>query len=355
MTEKTETEWKPAEPEARRESPSLFAPIILIALGVLLLLGNLNMLPTLNWRAALQLWPVLLIFIGFNILVRQIPGLIGTLLSGVVALAAVAFFGLVLLLGDRVPVVGSYTDTDLRMHEISFAEEDISSATIDLSFSAFPADVSALEDSPNLIEGVIATYGEVEFEPEREGERARVRVRARGGGPFFWFNPADFFDAVERERWDIGLSPRVPLELHGDGGSGPVNLQLSGLMLSRLEHDGGSGPSTIALPDGDYEVSYDGGSGPATFLLPESGRQTLEIDSGSGPVRLTLPSTVEAQLVVTDDGSGALSLSDRFELVAGEADGEGRWETPGFAENDADRIIIFLDQGSGPVTIEEEG
>jgi hypothetical protein len=355
MTEKTETEWKPAEPEARREGPSLFAPIVLIALGIYLLLGNLNLLPQLNWQAALRLWPVLLIFIGLNVLVRQISGIIGTLLSGVVALAAVGFFSLVLLLGDSLPVVGSYMETELRRHEISLAEEDVSSATIDFDFSAAPVDVSALDDSPNLIEGVVPSFGDVVFDTDQDGDEVRVRVGTQGGGPFMWFNPADMFNGDERERWRIGLSPRVPLELHGDGGSGPVDLQLSELTLSGFVHDGGSGPTTVALPGGDYEVQYEGGSGPATFLLPESGQQTLEIDSGSGPVRLTLSPGTEAQLVVTDDGSGALRLSDRFELVEGELDGEGRWETPGFAESDADRVIIFLEQGSGAVTIEEEG
>lgn len=353
MTEKSETEWKSAEPKEHRESPSLFAPIVLIALGVYLLLGNLNLLPDLQWHVAWRLWPVLLIFIGLNILVRQVPGVAGTLLSGIVALGAVAVFSWVLLAGSDIPLFGRFMDVDLRQQEISFAEEDVSAATVDIDFSAFPAEITALSDSRNLIEGVITSSGEVEFETEREGNEARVRLGARSGGPFFWFNPADFA-GDQREMWRIALSPRVPLTLRADVGSGPVDLQLSDLMLNNVDLDGGSGPSTIAFPAGDYEVSYDGGSGPATFILPESGQQTYEIEGGSGPISLVLPADAELRVEVTDDGSGGFRPGARLELVEGQQDDEGTWETAGFSERGDSAITVFLDIGSGPVSVDEE-
>ena len=85
--------------ERRRTSRSVFGPVVLIAVGVFFLLQNLNVLPPLNWPAALQFWPLALVFVGVNVLVVQARPPLGTLLSLFVALAAVGVFGYLLLSG----------------------------------------------------------------------------------------------------------------------------------------------------------------------------------------------------------------------------------------------------------------
>ena len=67
-------------------------PVILITAGVLLLLAALDKLPDLHWEAALQLWPLLLIFIGLDIIVRLVPHPFGTILSLVLALIVTGIF-----------------------------------------------------------------------------------------------------------------------------------------------------------------------------------------------------------------------------------------------------------------------
>ena len=42
----------------RRPPRGLLFPVLLIALGALLLLGNLGLIPPLSWRAILSLWPL---------------------------------------------------------------------------------------------------------------------------------------------------------------------------------------------------------------------------------------------------------------------------------------------------------
>ena len=83
-----------------RSSRSLFSPIVLIAAGVFFLLDNLGVTGGLDWRTALAYWPLALIFIGVNVLVVQIRPPIGSLLSALVAVVAVAIFGFVLLRGS---------------------------------------------------------------------------------------------------------------------------------------------------------------------------------------------------------------------------------------------------------------
>ena len=72
---------QPMQPRYR----SIFWPLVLIAVGVLWLLGNFNVIAPVNLFALLRLWPVLLIAVGLDILVgRRWP-----LASALIALATV--------------------------------------------------------------------------------------------------------------------------------------------------------------------------------------------------------------------------------------------------------------------------
>jgi hypothetical protein len=90
-----------------RRSHSLFGPIVLIAIGVFFLLVNLGIIQdySFNWTAVLQLWPLFLILIGVNIIVKQAPPPVGSLLSALVGLTALAIFGYVLLFSDDNPML----------------------------------------------------------------------------------------------------------------------------------------------------------------------------------------------------------------------------------------------------------
>ena len=65
----------------RRQQPSLLGPIVLIAIGIYFLLYNAGLVPSLNWWAALRYWPLLFVFIGLNIIVRQAPRPFAAILS----------------------------------------------------------------------------------------------------------------------------------------------------------------------------------------------------------------------------------------------------------------------------------
>jgi hypothetical protein len=127
------------------------------------------------------------------------------------------------------------------------------------------------------------------------------------------------------------LSPRVPLALNLDTGSGSYTFDLSELQVAGVDLDSGSGAVTLALPSGGaYPVRIDSGSGAVEISLPEGADVRVEIDSGSGSFRPT----------------------KRLRLVKGERGGDGVWETEGFTSAD-DAITVILDQGSGSVVIVE--
>lgn len=337
----------------KKTSRSMLGPVLLIALGIFLLLANLGMLPDLNWGMALRLWPLLLIFIGLNIIVRQVGRPFGTILSFIVALLAVGVFGYVLFFADQTPIfdrLNRLSQGKIERSEISVPLQDVATAEINIHANSQGATITNLVDSNNLLEGEITHRGELILESNVVGSRANVNLETKADQDWFLrLNPIQWFKSIDESIWTIALNPRIPLELLLDLGSGPAFLELEELELINLNVDGASGSTELLLPDGDYGVEYDVGSGSVSATLATSGRQSLNFYGGSGGLKIIVPVEAEVRLVA-EDGSGTLHVMDgRFEKVL-DQDNEEIWQTPGF-EKSPDRAILFVDIGSGSVTI----
>lgn len=334
----------------RRRGRSLFGPIILITLGIYFLLANMGIISGLNWVGVLQLWPLILVFLGLNILVRQAPGALGTLLSGLVAITAVALFGYVLLGGEDNPLLnrlGVASNIEIIHEEIEFAAGDIEQATINIDLDAVDSEISALSDSPNLIEGTVSYIGELIFETDTSGDQAEITLDAHDN--LFPFLSIGGLGYDEGDDWQIGLNPQVVTALDIDAGSGALMLNLAGLTLSDLTIDTGSGRSEIFLPGGEFDVEMDSGSGSTEMTLAGDGRYHINFDAGSGSLTLYLPPTTAARINF-DGGSGRLQIEDdRLQQVSGD-ERDGVWETVGFATADS-FAELTIDVGSGSVWV----
>jgi hypothetical protein len=355
MSELKSEEIETPEKPRRKRGRSMFGPVLLIAAGIFLLLANLNMLPSLNWQAALRLWPLLLIFVGMNILVRQVPRPAGTWLSALVAIAAVALFGYVLLFAEQIPFVdrlGGLAIGTPNREEISFPADDVSSANVVLHMAAPHAEVVGLEDSNDLVAGSVTYRGDLLFDTTMSDGHAFVELDTVGDNALFsWVDPANWFDSEVAEDWRIGLNTQVPLTIHLDLSSGSTNADLKSLNIAGLEVEGSSGRATLALPSGNFDTIYDVGSGSVSLELPEEGRQRITIDGGSGSLTIVVPDSIEVRIVISDTGSGQLSVdNDRFARVRDGEEGASTWETDSYA-GATDHVDLVLDVGSGSVTV----
>lgn len=342
---------------SKRGSSVLF-PVILIAAGVVLLLSALGRLPDLNWEALLQLWPLLLIFIGLDIIIRLLPRTLATILSLLLAMVAVGIFVAVLFFADEIPLIedlASESTQEVVNEQVSYPAVGAASADIFLDLGSRSTTVSSLVDSDNLIEADISYVGDLIFETSTSNGLATVELDTRDSNNWlYWINPAHWFDSEEGRRWRIGLAKDVPMNLNLDLGSGAAGLNLEDLTLSALTIDGASGHVDLALPSGDYDMVYDSGSGSVIINLPDSGHHRYVIESGSGSLSFELPATMEAMVVVEDKGSGSLNIDKSlFSRIKDDDDGEGIWVTPGY-DDSRNRIELVLDTGSGSVSIHSE-
>jgi len=355
--EKEPVEETPTKAKSKRGTSMLF-PVILIGAGVLLLLAALDILPGLNWTAVLRLWPLLLIFIGLDIIIRLVPRPLGTILSLILALAAVGLIVGVLLFADDIPIISEITGDSVKEvtnEQISYSAEGVETADIFLNLGAQSTTLSSLEDSDNLIEADVSYAGDLVFETSTANGQATVVLDTKATSDWqYWFNPTHWFDSEEMRRWQIDLAEDIPLNLDLELGSGSARLEFEGLTLSALTVEGGSGHVDMTLPGGDYDMFYDSGSGSVTIILPNNGRHQFLVESGSGSVGFVLPETMEAVIIVEDKGSGGLRIDKAlFTLIEGDDDGEGVWVTSGY-EDARNRLELILDTGSGSVSITSE-
>ena len=347
----------PKKPRSKR-AQSMFFPVLLIALGTILLFVALDLITTVNWEAALQLWPLLLIFIGLDLIVRVVPSPGGTILSLIVGLVAAGIFVYVLLYSNQVPFLAEsvgQAGADLKNETLTYPAEGLAAAEMALSIGSQGATIGALDDSLHLIEADVSYTGELVFDVETISDTAVVELKVSSAADWvYWMNPLNWFNETDDNRWDIGLSPDIPTNLDLDMGSGSANLQLKDVPLTALKVDGSSGRVDMELPDGDYDLAYDVGSGSVSITLPRKGLHIFQVEGGSGKLEILVPSSMEVMVVVEDEGSGRLTIDESlFKKTEIGEDGQDVWATDSYSDT-VNRLKLVLDIGSGSVAVEGE-
>jgi hypothetical protein len=310
----------------RRRPPSIFWPLVLVGAGVILLLSNLGYLPWQTWNLLWRLWPLLLVALGIDLLIGR-RSVVGAIVSAFIILLLIGGAAAVVFFARDIPVLVQVTGPiEMRTQHVEYPLTGVERASVTVDWTSMPGYLSALRDSPNLIQGDVAYRGQLNFDASVDRGQADVILDSHFTG--FWLGPLDLHDQ-EKERWDVKLSPKVPLDLTFDAGSGPCDFDLTGLQIDSLFLDTGSGPIELILPSGNtFEAQIHGGSGPIAITLPESVGARVELDAGSGPFR----------------------PSERFRLVGGERDSDGVWETQDFRTAEH-TVVLMVDQGSGPIHI----
>ena len=321
---------------------SLFWPIVLIGIGVIWLLTNIDILPIVSAGSIMRMWPLVLIFLGLDLLI----GRTSTLASAVIGLLAVGTLIAILVASPRInPQSISQPTIKVFTEPVNLAKN----ATIDLNLSSYPVSVTQVKDQDHLFEAELGVYGTVDYQVS--GTETRKITLHHSSSPENWFNlPLSRIPL----RWDIGLNPSVPTDLTVDGGSGSANLDLSTINLTALNIDVGSGSFDITIPtsrDG-YTASLEGGSGSLRVLIADNQNLNLKINGASGSIKIDLPANSAVRIESLDSGSGSLSIPGRFTKIqnSGNRD-EGIWQSNNFDTEKESIVIQIVDIGSGSITI----
>lgn len=268
-------------PPLRRRRGSIGGAAILIAIGVLLLLGNL--LPDFRaWSVIARYWPVILILLGlgklwdYSVQSRD-PGRRSGLSGGIIALLI-----LVILFGVAVS-----RNRGARRWDIQHKSETVElqgAESVRAEFQMPTGELKISGGASKLFEADF-DYAESEGDPHTEydvsGKEGVLRVTQTQSG--------DTHVRIlgRQNTWKVRMNDRVPIELTVHLGAGQGDLRLQGLLLTRLEVHIGAGELTLDLR-GDRSKSLDaeihGGVGSATIRLPKNVGVRVNASGGIGSI-----------------------------------------------------------------------
>lgn len=339
--------------------PGLFFPLLLIAIGLILLLQNLGLLSNNIWDILWNCWPVLLIVIGLDSLLKR-HGVAGPvffiglgaifLLSNFDLLAwntwdllfqlwpvMLIAWGLDLVIGHRswwgsllalvllalilagVFALGNVI-TPAETEQISWEpNERITLLNASLKPAVGSLNIEALSDNKNIVEGTI-NY--------RQGTTIEKEMSERNGTATFSLvlsgntiiNP---INQTSLPDWNIDLATSMLLDLDVSVGVGDADLDLEKLSLENLNVDVGVGRCEIILPAADLTANINGGVGETVIYLPKDTTVSLIKDTGITSVSLPADFTKARE--------------DEYKYNA--------------TQNDLPQITLYVEQGIGRLEI----
>ncbi len=224
------TDRRPGGPGARWRGAELIG-IVLIALGVVYLLGNLGIF-LISWGV---IWAVALIAVG------------GVILYGAVRPA--------------------------RHGSSGAAVPRESSTRLELDLGVGAGRFRLAGGASQLVE-VASTNDDIATRVDRTGDRALVRLRQDvAWWPFAWRGGSD---------WVVRVAPDVPTVLAMSAGAGDFSIDLSEMTVADARLQIGAAKARIVLPRprGTVEVRVTGGASQIAFEAPPGVEYRLETSGG---------------------------------------------------------------------------
>jgi hypothetical protein len=261
--------------EERRHG--LIGPLILITIGVLFLLVNLNLLAPSFWGIAARFWPLLLILIGLDLIIGR-RSAVGAI---IVAVLWIVLVGGAIWLSS--PQGSAYLPTTpTTSDEVAIPLGDIKSASISLDNGLSVTTVGPLgPDATDLVSGTFRHPDGVSISQNYRvvGTEGRLALVQQGASWAFWV-PGE-------SRWDLKLSPRVPIALSVNGGVGRLTLDLNGLAVTSLNINSGVGSVEVITPgSGAVTMRLNGGVGSSTIIIPSGMSARIRTNGGLGSINI---------------------------------------------------------------------
>lgn len=332
--------------ETRRTSNSTpFWAFVLIAVGVIWLLAQAHIISGANLAVLFQFWPIILIAIGLNLLFGRGSQVLSMLIGAATVILMIAL----MVVG---PSLGLGMNQEIHTSQYAEPIDNTTSAQVELDLSVGSVAIKALNDSNELINADLNYIGDVTFNVDHVGTEKFVTLTSENDSTQ-WYNFIGFSISGaddDRLRWDIGLTPDIPLDLRLHGGVGDSTFDLSGIQLTNLSLNSGVGDSTIILPGGSFKLSLNGGVGETRVNFSENAAVDATIQGGVGSIILDVPDKAAVRLE-NQGGLGGVNVPAGFIRVSGQ-DNNGVWETASYGAASSDeRIILRVEGGVGGLTV----
>jgi hypothetical protein len=276
------------------------APLILIAGGVLVLLANLDYIKWESLLRLLDLWPVVLILVGIQIIAsRMLPASVAAATG--TAAVALALIGAILYVALAPPLPPGtprdFSDKTQGLRQATL-EIDLGSVRLDVRGAPLDSDLYQAHFDFPLGEG-----------PRANLDRSAATVRIESGDHHFgWLGFGG------RRHATIKLNDSVAWAIRVNSGASHQVLELSQVQVTRVDVDGGAShlELTLGKPSGEVPITINGGASHVVIRRPPGTAVRIRVSGGASSL-----SADGSQLSGHDEltwDSGYAGASDRYDI-----------------------------------------
>jgi hypothetical protein len=276
--------------------------LVITAVGVLLLLGTLNVLDF-PWETVSRLWPLALVLWGMAILSgrRGAAGLVSV--AFLVFLFSLAAIGYLWSQGKWGPV------GEVKVQNLVAAYTDpTNSASLKIQGGAGTFTLDRLTDQ--LVTARTETNrGEYALDSLRSDQKERVTLSSPSWQGFWW--------GRYRNKAEVALHAQPLWEIEADMGAAKIDFDLTPFRIGRLHLKTGATSMQVRLGDRADETRFvlETGASSAEIAVPQS--SGVEVTNKSGLTSLDLPGLVKSGNVYRTDGFDVAEKKIYITLQAG--------------------------------------
>ena len=245
-------------------------------LGVFLLLSNLGMMSNTSWTVLLRWWPVLLIAGGLDLIIgrHSIWSAIIGLMLGVALLAGVVWLS-----------IGMTPSASIESYELQYELGEAETVYANLSATAGELTIKSGAESGNAAEAIISKSANEEIRDDYyvQGDRGYFDLENEG---LFILYPA-FQGASAKSVWDVSFNEDTALVLDSQLIAGDQRFNLNELRVKRFNVKTIFGRNTVVMPrKGDYAGDAEIIFGKMMVFVPEGAAVCIYADTGLTSVSL---------------------------------------------------------------------
>jgi hypothetical protein len=281
---------------------NLLLPLALIAIGALILLANLGVLSTEALQRLADLWPLILIIIGVQLVLNHVlprpqATAIGLAVTAVIVIAAVAYAALA-------PKNAAATQ------RVNAPIGGLSAGVLDLSYSAASVTMEAGDTGNDLYHATIDYPGD-ENPPTVSFDQQTGTVSISENGNFGGFH---LFGSNDR-KLNITLSNRVPWTIRLSGGASRLHFDLRQGQLTNFEISGGASSldGQLGPPKGTVALKISGGASNLSLRIPSGSQWSVALDGGVSSLSIDGHGS-GAVGSLSKQSSGYTGATDRFDI-----------------------------------------
>ena len=293
---------------------SYFWPAVLILAGVVALLVNVGAIPVDRVILLVNLWPLVLIVIGLEVIVRRT-------LHGASAEVAAAAIVVLAIIGATAYVAVNPSPLATHEEDVNAALGELKQASLEVDVGSASITVSGSDLGSDLYRAHIS-YPGPKPDVTLDTSTGELSISQRSNSPF----------GLQAGRFSltIQLNSAIPWTISENTGASHDTINVPQLKVSRIEINTGASLEDLTL-------------GPPTGIVP------VEINGGALTVHLHRVSGTEASISVS---GGAISLNADGHNSHGI--GDLHYESAGFS-GASDGYKIEVNGGASTVTLDSVG